>query len=86
MRKLFKKGERVRSKIDGKVMEVLKYLKSNLVEVRWFDLQAKEVRVNKIKEDKLSKAAWKLIIHLFNAPVNSRGFLLPDCKNQYFTG
>ncbi|HNR74710.1 MAG: hypothetical protein HWD62_12430 [Cyclobacteriaceae bacterium] len=57
MRKLFRKGERVRSKIDGKVMEVLKYLKSNLVEVRWFDLQAKEVRTNKIKEDKLSKAA-----------------------------
>lgn len=54
---MFKKGERVRSKIDGKVMEVLKYLKSNLVEVRWFDLQSKEVRTNTIKEDKLSKAA-----------------------------
>jgi hypothetical protein len=52
MRKLFKKGERVRSKIDGKVMEVLKYLKSNLV-----DLDSKEVRQKKIKEDKLSKAA-----------------------------
>ena len=57
MRKLFKKGERVRSKIDGKVMEVLKYIKNNLVEVRWFDLEKKEIRVNKIKEDKLSKAA-----------------------------
>jgi uncharacterized protein YodC (DUF2158 family) len=57
MRKLFRKGERVRSKVDGKVMEVLKYLKSNLVEVKWFDLQAKEIRTNKIKEDKLSKAA-----------------------------
>jgi uncharacterized protein YodC (DUF2158 family) len=57
MRRLFKKGERVRSKIDGKVVEVLKYIKSNLVEVKWFDLEAKEVRVNKIKEDKLSKAA-----------------------------
>ena len=34
MRRLFKKGERVRSKIDGKVMEVLKYFKKNLVEVR----------------------------------------------------
>ena len=31
MRRLFKKGERVRSKIDGKVMEVLKYFKKNLV-------------------------------------------------------
>ncbi len=57
MRKLFKKGEHVRSKVDGKVMEVLKYLKSNLVEVKWFDLQAKEIRTHKIKEDKLSKAA-----------------------------
>ncbi len=57
MRKLFKKGERVRSKIDGKVMEVLKYLKSNIVEVKWFDLDSKEVRMKKIKEDKLSKAA-----------------------------
>ena len=57
MRRLFKKGERVRSKIDGKVMEVLKYIKNNFVEVRWFDLEKKEIRVNKIKEDKLSKAA-----------------------------
>jgi uncharacterized protein YodC (DUF2158 family) len=57
MRRLFKKGERVRSKIDGKVVEVLKYIKSNLVEVKWFDLESKEIRVNKIKEDKLSKAA-----------------------------
>jgi len=57
MRRLFRKGERVRSKIDGKVMEVLKYLKSNLVEVKWFDLDSKEVRTNKVKEGKLSKAA-----------------------------
>jgi uncharacterized protein YodC (DUF2158 family) len=57
MRRLFKKGERVRSKIDGKVMEVLKYIKQNVVEVMWFDLEKKEVRRNKIKEDKLSKAA-----------------------------
>jgi uncharacterized protein YodC (DUF2158 family) len=57
MRRLFRKGERVRSKIDGKVMEVLKYLKTNLVEVKWFDLQSKEVRTNRVKEDKLSKAA-----------------------------
>lgn len=57
MRRLFKKGERVRSRIDGKVMEVLKYIKNNLVEVRWFDLEKKEIRVNKIEEDKLSKAA-----------------------------
>lgn len=57
MRRLFKKGERVRSRIDGKVMEVLKYIKNNLVEVKWFDLEKKEIRVNKVREDKLSKAA-----------------------------
>lgn len=57
MRRLFRRGERVRSSIDGKVMEVLKYIKSNLVEVKWFDLESKEVRTNKVKEDKLSKAA-----------------------------
>lgn len=57
MRRLFKKGERVRSRIDGKVMEVLKYIKNNLVEVKWFDLEKKEIRTNKIKEDNLSKAA-----------------------------
>lgn len=57
MRRLFKKGQRVRSKIDGKVMEVLKYIKANMVEVKWFDLQAKEVRINKVREDNLSEAA-----------------------------
>ena len=57
MRRLFRKGERVRSKIDGKVMEVLKYIKDNFVEVKWFDMEKKEVHINKIKEDKLSKAA-----------------------------
>ena len=57
MRKLFRKGERVRSKIDGKVMEVLKYIKNNFVEVRWFDLETKEVRVRQMKENQLSKAA-----------------------------
>ncbi|MBS1489486.1 MAG: hypothetical protein JSS93_03065 [Bacteroidetes bacterium] len=57
MKRLFKKGERVRSKRDGKVMEVLKYIKNKMVEVRWFDLTSKEVRTNKIKENNLSKAA-----------------------------
>lgn len=57
MRRLFRKGERVRSKIDGKVVEVLKYLKSNFVEVKWFDVDSKEVRTHKIKENNLSKAA-----------------------------
>ena len=57
MRRLFKKGQRVRSKIDGKVMEVLKYLKQNVVEVMTFDIESKEVRKKQVKEDKLSKAA-----------------------------
>lgn len=57
MRRLFKKGERVRSKMDGKVMEVLKYIKSNWIQVKSFDIESKEVRTGKIKEDKLSKAA-----------------------------
>ena len=57
MRSLFKKGERVRSKMDGKVMEVLKYIKSNWIQVKSFDIESKEVRTGKIKEDKLSKAA-----------------------------
>lgn len=57
MRRLFRKGERVRNKMDGKVMEVLKYFKKNLVEVRWFDLQSKEVHTNMVKEDQLSRAA-----------------------------
>ncbi len=56
-RRLFKKGERVRSKIDGKVMEVLRYIRSKTVEVMWFDLEKKEVRKNTVKEDNLSKAA-----------------------------
>jgi hypothetical protein len=57
MRRLFRKGERVRSKIDGKVVEVLKYIKKNLVEVMWFDMEKKEPRKNTIEEDKLSRAA-----------------------------
>jgi hypothetical protein len=57
MRRLFRKGERVRSKVDGRVVEVLKYIKKNLVEVMWFDLEKKEPRVKTIQEDKLSKAA-----------------------------
>ncbi len=57
MRKLFKKGERVRNKLDGKVMEVLKYIKNNWIQVKSFDIESKEVRTATVKEDKLSKAA-----------------------------
>lgn len=57
MRRLFKKGERVKSKIDGKVMEVLRYIRNKTVEVMWFDLEKKEMRKNTVREDHLSKAA-----------------------------
>ena len=57
MRRLFKRGERVRSKIDGKVVEVLKYIKRNVVEVMTFDMESKEVHKKQVKENKLSKAA-----------------------------
>ncbi len=57
MRRLFRKGQLVRSKVDGKVMEVLKYLKANVVEVKWFDLDSKEIRINQLKENQLNKAA-----------------------------
>jgi hypothetical protein len=57
MRRLFKKGERVRNKMDGKVMEVLRYIKRNWIQVKSFDQESKEVRTAKIREDKLSKAA-----------------------------
>lgn len=57
MKRLFKRGERVRSKIDGKVMEVLRYLRTNLVEVMWFDVEKKEVHKNQVAENELSKAA-----------------------------
>lgn len=54
---MFRKGQLVRSKVDGKVMEVLKYLKANVVEVKWFDLDSKEIRINQLKENQLNKAA-----------------------------
>ena len=56
MRKMFKKGDLVRNIVDGKVMEVLKYMKKNLVEVKWFDLRSKEVHTDKVRADRLSKA------------------------------
>lgn len=57
MRRLFKKGERVRSKTSGKVMEVLRYLKKNLLQVKLFDQDKKEILIDTVKEKELSKAA-----------------------------
>lgn len=45
------------NRVNGKVVEVLKYLKKNLVEVKWFDIRSREVHTDKVKADKLSKAA-----------------------------
>lgn len=59
MKRLFKKGERVRNGIDGRLMEVLKYIKnksSYLVECAWFDLEKKEIRTKKVKQSKLLKS------------------------------
>jgi len=49
MKRLFRKGERVRS-ADGKVMEVTHYMSDRLVEVRWFDLESKEVHKNVVRQ------------------------------------
>lgn len=57
MRRLFKKGERVRSKTSGKVMEVLRYLKHNLLQVKLFDLEKKEIKIDTVSEKEISKAA-----------------------------
>lgn len=54
---MFKKGERVRSKTSGKVMEVLRYLKKNLLQVKLFDQEKKEILIDTVKEKEISKAA-----------------------------
>jgi uncharacterized protein YodC (DUF2158 family) len=60
MKRRFKKGERVRSQRDGRVMEVLNYIKdksSYMVECAWFDLEKKEMRIKRLSQDKLLKAS-----------------------------
>jgi hypothetical protein len=57
MKRLFKKGERVRSKTSGKVMEVLRYLKKNLLQVKLFDPEKKEIEIDTVSEKEISKAA-----------------------------
>lgn len=56
MKRLFRKGQHVRYKKTGRVMEVLQYLKDNVVECAWFDLEKKEIRKNRYDQDKLLKA------------------------------
>ncbi len=60
MRRLFKRGERVKNARDGKVMEVVKYIKGKqdlLVECAWFDLNSKELRTFTIEQNQLLKAS-----------------------------
>jgi hypothetical protein len=57
MKRLFKKGERVRSKTSGKVMEVLRYLKKNILQVKLFDQEKKEIEIGTVSEKEISKAA-----------------------------
>jgi len=50
----------VRSQRDGRVMEVLNYIKdksSYMVECAWFDLEKKEMRIKRLSQDKLLKAS-----------------------------
>jgi uncharacterized protein YodC (DUF2158 family) len=56
MKRIFRKGERVRNMQNGRVMEVLKYIKDNIVECAWFDMEKKEIRKNKYNQDNLLKA------------------------------
>lgn len=57
MKRMFRKGERVRNMQNGRVMEVLKYIKENIVECAWFDMEKKEIRKNKYNQDNLLKAS-----------------------------
>lgn len=56
MKRLFRKGQHVRNKKTGRVMEVLQYLKDNVVECAWFDLEKKEIRKNRYNQNTLLKS------------------------------
>ena len=45
---------------DGKVLEVINYIKIKsryLVECQWFDLEKKEIRIRQYEENNLRKAS-----------------------------
>jgi hypothetical protein len=54
MKRSFKKGQLVRS-TDGKIMEVLQYIREKLVEVQWYDLHSREVYRNVLPERLLTR-------------------------------
>jgi hypothetical protein len=55
MARLFKKGDFVRNKMDGKVLEVLRYFQNNFIEAKRFDQESREVYFVKVRENFLSK-------------------------------
>lgn len=60
MKKLFRKGQRVRNRVNGKVMEVLKYItrsRSQTLECAWYDLEKKELKTEIVKQNNLRKAS-----------------------------
>ena len=60
MKRLFQKGQMVKAKNDGKVMEVINYIQVKsryLVECRWFDHEKREIFVNRFKEENLRNAS-----------------------------
>ncbi|MGK7389232.1 MAG: hypothetical protein ACNS60_02740 [Candidatus Cyclobacteriaceae bacterium M2_1C_046] len=56
MKRLYRKGDFVKNKKTGRVMEVLRYIKENVVQCAWFDLEKKEIRKNNYDQDSLLKA------------------------------
>ncbi|MFZ9981723.1 MAG: hypothetical protein ACO3FI_06820 [Cyclobacteriaceae bacterium] len=55
MKRSFKKGELVRN-TDGKIMEVLNYIREKQVEVKWYDLNSREVYRHVLPERQLTRA------------------------------
>lgn len=58
MKRLFKKGQRVKRKTDGRIMEVLRYIekkRKQFVRAYWFDLEKKELRITETEENQLLK-------------------------------
>ena len=60
MKRLFRKGQRVRNKVNGKVMEVLQYItrsRSEAIECAWYDLENKEIKTEVVRQNNLKKAS-----------------------------
>jgi len=55
MKRSFKKGQLVRG-TNGKIMEVLHYIREKQVEVQWYDLNSREVYKHILPEWQLTRA------------------------------